>query len=292
MGQKLISPLAYWTICGVTVHLSGNAVFAAVIRNKGRSELFPRIRSKRVSCGVVALRLALILLGFALVDTAQNRTGDITGSLITRAGEPIGQARVEARGQSRPASVRYATSGADGSYVLSDLPPGVYNLKITAMGFREVEIPDVEIDKATGRRLSVVLLEVGDLIVACGTDRRPDYYLQTGGTAQSAAVGGLVMTEKATPVRGATVTLYMEGKGRIAAQKTTHSGTFRFTALQMQSQEYWITIEYVGFFLEEVRHLSLLPGYEAVYSPISIESCRPGHCQPNLKTVRVLPFCA
>ena len=93
------------------------------------------------------------------------------------------------------------------------------------------------------------------------------------------------------PVQGATVTLYTKGTGKIALQKTTGGGTFRFAGLQMQSEEYWVAIEHEGFFPEEVRHPFLLPGYEAVYSPISMESCRPGHCQPNLKTIRVLPSC-
>lgn len=94
------------------------------------------------------------------------------------------------------------------------------------------------------------------------------------------------------PMRGATVTLYMKGKGRIAVQKTTDDGTFRFAGIQVQSDEFWVSIEREGFFTEELRHLLLLPGYEAVYSTISMESCDPGHCQANLKTIRVLPPCA
>ncbi len=94
------------------------------------------------------------------------------------------------------------------------------------------------------------------------------------------------------PVQGAVVTLYVKGKGRIGSEKTSERGSFLFVDLREQPDEYWISIEHDGFFLEEASHLVVFPGLEAVYPPITIESCRPGRCQPHLKTVRVLPRCA
>jgi hypothetical protein len=71
--------------------------------------------------------------------------------------------------------------GSDGSYVVNDLPPGIYNLKIAATGFRSAEIHDVQIDWATVRRLPAVPLEIGGLIADCGTDRGHDYYSPSNG---------------------------------------------------------------------------------------------------------------
>ncbi|PYT23770.1 MAG: hypothetical protein DMG57_30935 [Acidobacteria bacterium] len=95
-----------------------------------------------------------------------------------------------------------------------------------------------------------------------------------------------------TPIAGATVTLYMQGKGPIASQKTKADGAFSFHGLQPRSEEYWVAIARDGFFSEEERHLTISPGLEAVYAPITMESCDQGHCQPHLKTIRVMPSCA
>jgi hypothetical protein len=86
--------------------------------------------------------------------------------------------------------------------------------------------------------------------------------------------------------------MYIKGKGRIGSEKTDDSGAFHFAGLRLRFEEVWVSIEQEGFFVEEVRHLDLFPGLETVYSPITLESCSPGHCQPHLKTIRVLPACA
>ena len=175
------------------------------------------------------------MLAFTLADTAQERVGKISGALITDAGQPLDQAQVEASEQGG-SSPRYATSGADGFYLLNDLTPGVYNLKITRDWFRSAEIRDVPLDMATAkRRLPPVRLEID----GCPTDRGPDYYRPSSGAPESAAVGSVVISDQTMPMRGATVTLYMKGKGRIAVQKTTDDGTFRFAGIQVQSDEFW-----------------------------------------------------
>jgi hypothetical protein len=106
------------------------------------------------------------------------------------------------------------------------------------------------------------------------------------------AIAGVILDDQAVPVQSATVTLYVKGMGRIRSQRTNAAGAFSFAGLQVQAAEYWVSIEHDGFFVEEVRHLFMAPGFEAVYSQITMESCRPGRCQPHLKTIRVMPSCA
>jgi hypothetical protein len=84
------------------------------------------------------------------------------------------------------------------------------------------------------------------------------------------------------PVGDAAVLLYMNGKGRIGSQKTSERGYFRFVALQIRSEEYWVSVEHEGFIPEEVRHLFVSPDLESIYSSITMESCTRGHCQPHL----------
>jgi hypothetical protein len=94
------------------------------------------------------------------------------------------------------------------------------------------------------------------------------------------------------PVAGAVVTLHKYGVGPIASQSTKSDGVFSFRGLQSTVKEYWVSIARDGFFTEEQRHLTISPGLEAVDAPIRMEACSPGHCQPYLKTIRVLPSCA
>jgi hypothetical protein len=170
------------------------------------------------------------------------------------------------------------------------VPHGIYNFKVIATGFRSAEIRNVHVN-AAAITLPSVPLEFG-LIADCGTAPGPTYYRVSAGPEGLGAIAGVILDDKAMPVQGATVTLYMKDRGRVRSQRTNAAGAFSFAGLQMQTEEYWVSIERDGFFVEEVRHLFVVPGFEAVYSQITMESCSPGRCQPHLKTVHVMPSCA
>jgi hypothetical protein len=196
---------------------------------------------------------------------------------------------IEAREQSGRTPLQLGSSAADGTYVLRGLPPGIYNLRITATGLRPAEVHDVQLGDAPVI-LPGVPLEVQPFN-DCGGTGQPAYY-RVGPDPSSGAIGGVIMSDEAVPVEGATVALYVNGKGRIGSQRTSERGIFHFVGLQVQSEEYWISIEHDGFFPEEVRELLVFPGLESVYSSITMEACSPRHCQPYLKAIRVLPACA
>lgn len=238
---------------------------------------------------MVHLRLIIVLAAVGGIGAAEDRGGELRGSVTTHSGEPVSQAQVEAREQSGKKSAQFATTALDGIYVLRKLPPGIYNLRITATGFYPAEVRDVQVDQPAVR-LPVVPLEIG-LIADCGADS-PAYYRVAVGAAESGALAGVVLSDQGVPVQGAAVTLYMKGKGGIRSESTADDGTFHFSGLQVHSAEYWVSIERDGFFPEEQRHLFVLPGFESVYSPITMESCSPGNCQPYLKTIRVVRGCA
>jgi hypothetical protein len=203
---------------------------------------------------------------------------------------PVDVAEIEACDEKAKKCPQSATTGPDGSFQLEGLTSGQYIFKISARGFYSTEIRDVQIAGSVVTVLPVFRLEVG-LIADCGIDRRPDYYRLVG-AGEAGAVGGVVTSEEGTPIAGATVTLYMQGKGPIASHKTEGDGAFSFRGLESRSEEYWVAIARDGFFSDEERHLTVLQGLEAVYAPITMESRGQGHCQPYLKTIRVLPSCA
>jgi hypothetical protein len=188
---------------------------------------------------------------------AQDRVGEIRGSVITHGQRAVAKANVEAREQTGRTSAHRATTTPDGFYVLKDLSPGVYNLRITASGF-STEVRDVQL---AGNPVTIpaVPVEIGVDVIHSG--------------------------------ELATITLYKKGSGRIGSQRTNASGVFQFVGLHIQSEEYWLSIEREGFFTEEQRHLLVMPGLESVYSPIWMESCSLGHCQAHLKTIPVIAPC-
>ena len=139
--------------------------------------------------------------------------------------------------------------------------------------------------------LPAVRVEFG-MFADCGSDLRPNHYRLLVGAAETGAVGGTVTNDRGELIGGATVTLYMQGKGPISSNKTRDDGTFSFAGLQVRSEQYLVSIAREGYFSQELQHLTVLPGLEAVYAPITMESCSPGHCQPHLKTLHVIPGCA
>jgi hypothetical protein len=238
---------------------------------------------------IVSARLLLVLLSLFRAGMAQNN-GEIRGYVMDPRDNPVDVAEVEACDEKAKKCPESATTGPDGFYQLKGLPSGQYNFKISARGFYPIEIRDVQIDGPAITVLPGIRLEAG-LMAECGIDRRPDYYRLVG-AGDAGAVGGVVTSEEKMPIAGATVTLYVQGSGPIASQKTKGDGAFSFRGLQPRSEEYWVAIAHDGFFPEEERHLTVLPGLEAVYAPITMESCGQDRCQPHLKTIRVLPSCA
>ncbi len=75
--------------------------------------------------------------------------------------------------------------------------------------------------------------------------------------------------------------LYIRGGGKITSQLTKQDGTFAFVGLQPRSEEYWLSILSGGHFSVEVLRLTVVRGLEAVYAPITMESCRPGGRIPS-----------
>jgi len=101
-------------------------------------------------------------------------------------------------------------------------------------------------------------------------------------------VGGVVVNRMGRPIEGATVTLNLQGKGRLAIQRTSKDGGFSIGGIGVGLGEYWLSITHAEYFQEDVEKLQFQPGLEAVYDPIAMEACGVARCQPHLKA---LPVC-
>jgi len=83
------------------------------------------------------LRLVIGIVVLALPIAAQVSTGELSGSVVDSSGASIANAKVVATNAATGVS-REAFTDAAGSYVLTLLPPGTYNLAAEASGFRRV----------------------------------------------------------------------------------------------------------------------------------------------------------
>src|SRR5690348_11793253 len=81
-------------------------------------------------CRLVSISLFAVAAAFA-----QGDRGNITGTVVDPAGAVIANITVEAKNVD--SGGRYETVTTDtGNYTISELPPGSYELKITASGFK------------------------------------------------------------------------------------------------------------------------------------------------------------
>jgi len=82
------------------------------------------------------------LLLFVTTALAQNNNGTITGSVLDTARTPVAGASIQAKNVETGA-VHKAAAIQSGSYTLSQLPPGKYELTATSFGFKEYVHKDV-----------------------------------------------------------------------------------------------------------------------------------------------------
>lgn len=108
----------------------------------------------------IALMFSLVIVSVAaVVVQAQERTGEVVGTVTDKSGGVVPNATVTV---TENTSLRVVTTptGSDGKYVVRNLAPGRYTVRFEATGFAPTEYPDVII--VTGKVLSVnAQLEVG-----------------------------------------------------------------------------------------------------------------------------------
>ena len=112
------------------------------------------------SCHIVARWVVVCLLG-GLAASAQTNNGRIEGTVLDASGSSVPGARLTATNVKTERKVQ-TTSGTQGEYVLTPLPPGIYKLTTEANGFRRSDIQAIEVN--VGAVVAqIVRLEVGSL---------------------------------------------------------------------------------------------------------------------------------
>src|SRR5262245_15731561 len=94
---------------------------------------------------MIAATLALTVLSFATPAFAQQPTGSIEGTVTDPSGAVINGATITARDVTNNQS-RSTSSRSDGKYLIQQLSPGVYEIKVSAQGFKSTVISNVKVD--------------------------------------------------------------------------------------------------------------------------------------------------
>jgi hypothetical protein len=124
--------------------------------------------------GLGRLVLTIFALALLLPATAWSQattTGQVTGRVTSTAGEPIAGVSVAATNV-ETGLVRGALTRADGTYTIMLLPPGVYNVRATSIGYQPAEVAQLRVvaggGVAANFQLQVGAVELEGIRVVAG----------------------------------------------------------------------------------------------------------------------------
>src|SRR5687767_11243419 len=126
-------------------------------------------------CGALRLSLTfLAALTLAGAASAQTVTGTISGTVVDPQGQVIPGATVTVINEAT-ADTRSAVSGAQGDFLVTNLQPGQYTLRIALQSFRTLERTNIVL--SAGERLAVanLTLEIGNVGETVTVESRGTY---------------------------------------------------------------------------------------------------------------------
>ena len=170
----------------------------------------------------ICLVLCVALLATPAALTAQTAgTGALEGTLTDPSGAVVPNATVTSTNLAT-GQVRVATTGQDGTYKFSLLPPGDYSVKLEAAGFSGVEIPSVTV--------TVTETAVLDRALAVGAQSQVVTVegsvetIQTASSALGSTVASRTMTELPLNTRNYTNLLAMSAGANSSVQNASQIG--------------------------------------------------------------------
>lgn len=176
-----------------------------------------------------------------------------------------------------------------GLYHFSELPHGVFTLKLTEPGFKSLLVKSISILRGEQKSLPVLQLDVGD----CGGNAVLDYIRILPAGNHTGDLAGSVRDDQGpptgTPVDGADVALICGASKICAATKTDANGKFAFRALPPGDAS--VRVERSGFYPFIRPGFVIKEGIESDYWSINVERCFRGNCDPNLRPKQPIAIC-
>src|SRR5215470_16995081 len=105
-----------------------------------------------------------LIVGFCVVLVAAqaSQTGGITGVVTDKNSALVAGATVDVISDATEKSVRTLTTGDDGGFAVTLLPPGKYRLEVSAPNFKKANVAGVEV-RITETTRQDVTLEPGNI---------------------------------------------------------------------------------------------------------------------------------
>jgi len=223
------------------------------------------------------MRIALIA---AVLLIPLSEAASLTGTLVDPVGGHVALAAVELVSRTRKYQVQ--TDGM-GVYSFTNLPAGEYKLTFQPQGFKTLVLESIILSEQEEKRISELTMDVGD-VADCG-HYPPAFRLVPGDPFFGSLAGS---------VKGAAdvdVTLVCRTFSPCRSTKTDSTGRFSFSMLS--PGEYGLSFRREGFYPEMATGYFFLvkAGLESVYSPVTLEPCRNGNCDPKLRPPRPIVVC-
>jgi hypothetical protein len=167
----------------------------------------------------VAVLLVLLLAPAALAQTGA--TGALSGSVTDPTGALVAGVTVTITSLDT-AQVRTTTTGSNGSYTVTLLPPGNYKVKFEMAGFKTVEVPSATII-VTETEVLNRQLEVGSQSQQVTVQSEVET-VQTESSTVGSVVAGAVMTDLPLSTRNYTNLLTLSAGANATVQNATAIG--------------------------------------------------------------------
>jgi hypothetical protein len=241
-------------------------------------------KSKR---GFLFTNLIFVFAG-AGVLAAQDTSATVSGQLLDWAEAVIPGIDAELRLHEPPYTLFSVRMDQEGKFRFSVLPPGVYTLNVSRIGFRTLTLRSIQVARGEQKILPTLRLDVAPS--GCGGGPVIEYIERLPKAQNVGDLRGRVMRDERHPIPRVTVTLHCEERPICGQTKTDINGEFFFFNLAPDDL-YTIRFSRQGFYPWQGGVYEIQPGYDATYGAITLEHCPSGNCDPRLRPKRPLVVC-
>ena len=105
----------------------------------------------------------MLMAALAARLEAQGLTGQISGTIVDPSGAAVPNATVEFR-NTATALVRQTNTDGTGAFIVTELLPGTYNLRVTAPGFMAFEQTGLVLTATERLVLRTITLRIGEMV--------------------------------------------------------------------------------------------------------------------------------
>jgi len=238
---------------------------------------------------------ALFSIGISLASLAaatQNDSGVLRGVVQDVNGAPVAEAKAELQSETS-GHVRRSETSSFGAFSFDGLPAGEYRLTLRSPGFKALRFRFLAI--AQGEQKSMPILTLSVATMGDCTGLAVDYIRLLPAGSPTGQLGGSVREDlypklaEGPVLPDAEVMLVCNGTKICGATRTNGLGQFTFRNLAPGL--YSILVNRSGFYPWERPDYAVRKGQELVYTPIYLERCLQGNCDPALRPKRPLAVC-